>query len=101
MALGEKTVLDLFTGETDIGCRGPLSGPPGAAFSFAHKFTESNLNTGKAPAVILTEIPRVFTGVSPRLALTLVGQVGWVMSPGPGSNSPAGEREGVAGVSFS
>lgn len=53
MALGEKTVLDLFTKKTYMAGEALQ---PGAAFLFAHKFTYSNLNTDETPPAISMEL---------------------------------------------
>lgn len=105
MALGEKTVLDLFTKKTDMAGEALQ---PGDAFLFAHKFTQLNLNTGETLPVIFMELQggarRPLTPAQPH-----PGGVCWtglyrVMSLGPGSTSPAASKSasqsGSVGISF-
>lgn len=70
MALGEKTVLDLFTEKTGLAGEAPW---PGAAFLFVHKFAEANLNTDKTPAVIFVEPRGAVRGSVSQLGLSLLG----------------------------
>lgn len=89
MALGEKTLLDLFTKKTDMAGEAQQ---PGAAALFA-RISHILQCTDEKPPVISTELPGTSAGFLARLALALLGfgrQVcAWVMSPGSGSSFPA------------
>lgn len=74
MALGEKTVLDLFTKKTDMAGEALK---PGAAFSLAHKFTWSDLNTSSDPRGASRGVQRLLIP-----ACLYPGGVRWTGRPG-------------------